>query len=727
MVLAVSSFLSAHMFLVFFVYGLAFFITGLVVALESPRSSGLRLASSLSYLAVFGLLTGVAGWIDMVQAVPGLTPSPSTMPFHEIQPINCFECHADPTLPASSAGAGVLVDTLKLVLMVVPSLSLCYFGVRLWEEERDHSRRRLLPLGLLSLWLLMVVAVRAAVSFSPEQWLINAGILARYFLLLPASLVAAHGLLRERLRLREMGVPQLASSCSWAAAFFVVSGLAGGLVVPPAPYFPADVLNYSTFFAITGVPVQVIRAFAALAVAYFVVRVLRVFGVEYDRRLESALAQELKAQQEALAAQQSARQSIEAWNRELEERVSQRTRELEDRNRELAALHSIAGAISQSLTLSEVLRATLEKVLGLVRASSGSVYLLDAERQMLAVEVIVGSGPWPAQVGAKVPLGQGCVGTAAAEGRLVTLAPDGSTDDRSGPAVCLPLLSKGKVQGVMALVAASSQGMSEQELDILRAIAGEVGIAIENAKLLDQLQNLAVLEERDRIAREMHDGLAQVLGYLNLRLRMAESMLAQGDINATHNELEAAASVTQDAYADVREAILGLRTSVKPEQDLVATLSEYLRKFRQYSQLPVELLVDGGEPFALPPAAEIQVIRIIQEGLTNVRKHARAKRAWVRLARDERAAQITIGDDGRGFVVEDAATQEGHYGLHTMRERAESLGGSLTVRSTPGAGTTLLVTIPLAMEGGRAYGSHKDAIGGRSRSLPQGASLPPVQ
>lgn len=713
-----SSFLSANMFLVFFVYGLAFFVTGVAVALESPRNSELRLARCLKYLSVFAILTGLAGWIDMVQSVPGLTPRLIPLPFHQIQPNNCFECHDGIAVP--SAGAGALTDTLKLVLIVVPSLSLCQFGVRLWREEHDRTKWHLLPLWLLSLWLLAVVGFRAAVPLSSEEWLANAGILARYLLLLPASLLAAFGLMHERLRLRTMGVPQLARSCSWAAAFFVVSGMAGGLVVPPAPYPPADTLNYSTFFAATGLPVQVIRAVAAVAIAYFLVRVLRVFGVEFDRRLESVLDEERKAQQATLAAQESTRRSIEAWNRDLEERVSQRTIELEERNVELAALNSIAGAISQPLPLGEMLRSTLTKVLSLMRASSGAIYLLDSERQVLDLEVVVGADSWSERVGATVPLGRGFVGVAA-QGRLTTVGPEetyGNDADCHGPTVGLPLVSRGRVQGVLALAAESSKGLSAQELETLQAIGGEVGIAIENARLQERLQNLAVLEERDRIAREMHDGVAQVLGYLNLRLRVAEGLLAQGDTNAVHSELAAAAAVTQDAYADVREAILGLRTSVKPEHGFVATLSDYLHSFRQQNRLPVELLVAGPGTFNLSAGAEIQVLRIIQEGLTNARKHAKAARAWVWLACSAQAAEITIGDDGRGFAVEDVAARAGHYGLQIMRERAESIGGSLHVRSAPGAGTTVLVTIPLTSEGGRPHGPHEDAIGGRSRSLP---------
>ncbi|MHB1132374.1 MAG: GAF domain-containing sensor histidine kinase [Chloroflexota bacterium] len=711
-----SNFLSANMFLVFFVYGLAFFVTGLVVALESPRSSGLRLAGSLKYLAVFGILTGLAGWIDMVQAVPGLTPTPTALPFHELQPINCFECHADSILPAAGGGNVVFQDAIKVFLMVVGGLSLGYFGVRLWEQDGTTRRLRLLPLALLSAWLLVAVGIRAMLPFSAEQWLANASILARYFILLPASVSAAMGLLRERDRLRELGLPQLASSCSWAAGFFVLLGVAGGVVVPPAPYPPANLVNYATFFALTGVPVQVVRALAAIAIAYFLVRVLRVFGVEHDRRLESAQAKELKAQQEALAAQQSARQSIEAWNRELEERVSQRTRELETRNRELAALNSIAGTISQSPTVAELLPATLEKVLGLVRSAAGAVYLLDKEGKFLALEIISGSGAWLNDLGPRVKLGQGPVGVAAEAGQAVSVAQSASASEARGSIRCLPLLSKGKVQGVLALVAAPGQELSAQEEDILRAVAGEVGVAIENARLVDELQNMAVLEERDRIAREMHDGLAQVLGYLNLRLHAAAGMLSGGDVTSLRAELDSAAAVTQEAYADVREAILGLRTAPTPQHDLAATLNEYLRKYHQHSRIPTELTVDLDGDQTLSPAAEVQVIRIIQEALTNVRKHARAHHAWVRLQSEAQCIRISIVDDGRGFQVGEAQ-RDGHFGLQTMRERAESVGGQVTIESAPGAGTTVLVTIPVTTEGGRANGANSHAVGGRPRSL----------
>jgi hypothetical protein len=318
-----SAFLSANMFLVFFVYGFAFFTMGLVVALESRRRSQLPLAQSLVYLAVFGILTGIAAWMDMIAAVPGLTPSPSFMPLHQIQPINCFDCHADPTIPAvgERAALEMLLNLVKIVLFVVASLSLCQFGLRIIKNGGASRRFRLLPLALLVIWLLSLIPVRVLLSYGADQWLINAGVLARYILLLPSSILVAVGLWHQRSLLNEMELPVLARCASWAALFFVGLALFAGLVVPPAAYFPANILNYSSFFAATGVPVQVVRALTAVGIAYYTMRILRVFTVAHERRLEFAIQQRLTAQQEALEAQQQARVAIEELNRDLEERV----------------------------------------------------------------------------------------------------------------------------------------------------------------------------------------------------------------------------------------------------------------------------------------------------------------------------------------------------------------------------------------------------------------------
>jgi signal transduction histidine kinase len=372
----------------------------------------------------------------------------------------------------------------------------------------------------------------------------------------------------------------------------------------------------------------------------------------------------------------------------------------------------------------------LSKVLSLVRASTGAIYLVDTSGNVLLREISANNPTTSCEMPARIPLGRGPLGAAALEGRVVCsgqdegAGPGGAGAVSRGPVVSVPLTSKGKVLGVMSLLADGAEGLPQDEIDVLEAVGGQIGVAIENAQLFNQVQRLAVLEERERLAREMHDGLAQIIGYLHLRIRAAEDMLQHGALDDVRAELHQSAAVAQDAYAEVREAILGLRTSVGPEKDFLATLGEYLKKFQHQSSIPITLELQSDRPVTMAPAAELQLIRIVQEALTNVRKHAAASQAWVRIEAEADCAVITIGDNGRGFDVSQPKAGEGNYGLQTMRERAESVSGALTVASAPGQGTRIIVRLPMATEGGQAYGTDANALGGRSRAVSEGSSQP---
>ncbi len=159
-------------------------------------------------------------------------------------------------------------------------------------------------------------------------------------------------------------------------------------------------------------------------------------------------------------------------------------------------------------------------------------------------------------------------------------------------------------------------------------------------------------------------------------------------------ELEDLAELTEEAYRDVREAILGLRESSRVDRGLVESLRAYLEKYSHQSGVKATLESTlGGEP-ALQPRTEVQVIRVIQEALTNVRKHSGAGSAVVRLSERDDAVRIVVEDDGRGFDLTGTLFGRDGYGLHTMRERMELIGGTLTIDSTPGSGTRVIATIP---------------------------------
>ena len=205
----------------------------------------------------------------------------------------------------------------------------------------------------------------------------------------------------------------------------------------------------------------------------------------------------------------------------------------------------------------------------------------------------------------------------------------------------------------------------------------------------------AVVEERARLSRELHDGFAQLVAYMLVRLDTVTGLVAANRSAEAMVELERMRSVTDDLYQDVRESISELRTRVS-ERGLPATVREYVDAYEDRHGLTVDL---KGENVArdLPALIAFQLLRIIQEALANVRKHASAQNAWITFSKpDEGRLQMVIGDDGRGFDPDTVSeTPSTSFGLAGMRERVESLGGELTLESQPGLGTQVIVAIPL--------------------------------
>lgn len=209
------------------------------------------------------------------------------------------------------------------------------------------------------------------------------------------------------------------------------------------------------------------------------------------------------------------------------------------------------------------------------------------------------------------------------------------------------------------------------------------------------VQQLATLQERERLAREFHDGLAQTLAYLNIQASQLDQALARGDTDAARSQLGEMRLVIQSAYRDVRHALYDLRVSL--DDGLGPALEAYCQSFGARNELAMHFTATASGSDCLSPDQAAQVLRIVQEALTNVRKHSRAQSVWVDLAVHDDSLTVTIRDNGVGFVVSPdglAAAKPGHYGLRTMRERATGIGGSLTVRSEPGAGTELVLTVP---------------------------------
>lgn len=231
--------------------------------------------------------------------------------------------------------------------------------------------------------------------------------------------------------------------------------------------------------------------------------------------------------------------------------------------------------------------------------------------------------------------------------------------------------------------------------DFLRLpqLADQIVIALEHASMMSKLQSAAVAQERYRIAREMHDSLAQVLGYLNLQMQALEALVKQHNNDGLLAELSTARRTIHDAQEDVRESILSLRTTLSDHLLLLTALEQYAEAFGVQTGLDVQFINEVQGQIHLSPLAEMELVRIVQEAMTNIRKHAQAEHVRLHVATDGQMLLVQIADDGRGIGSQ--ALTGSQFGLQTMRERAQSIHGQLSIFSTPGEGTTVALRVPL--------------------------------
>ncbi|MBI2906794.1 MAG: GAF domain-containing protein [Chloroflexi bacterium] len=374
------------------------------------------------------------------------------------------------------------------------------------------------------------------------------------------------------------------------------------------------------------------------------------------------------------------------------------------RNRELAVHNTVAAAVGSSLDLGQVMVAAVDSVVELTEAEAGEIWLLDETRQELALTLHRGLRTEAFHEIDRFPVGEGLPGLVAQTGEpIVTQDLLSEASPLRGQVkgegfrffACLPLKARGRVVGTLAIASRTCHELTSRDLQLLGVVGNQIGVAIENAALHRKVQNLAVLEERERIAREMHDGLGQILGYVNTKTQAVRRLLTLGQKAEAEQALGQLEEASREVYADVREAIVSLRTTTSSNGGLVPALKEYLEWFSRQNAIRTELNLGDIGDGALDATVEVQLIRIVQEALSNVRKHARASQARVHLSTVNGSVCLTVEDDGQGFepghVARGAWPQ---FGLRTMRERAESVGGAFEVDSAPGQGARVNVRIP---------------------------------
>ncbi len=257
-----------------------------------------------------------------------------------------------------------------------------------------------------------------------------------------------------------------------------------------------------------------------------------------------------------------------------------------------------------------------------------------------------------------------------------------------------PVVAGGSVLGGLCVAWRQPRPADEQQRSWLRAVADTAAVTLVAARAGERERCQATMQERNRLARELHDGPAQALGYVHLRARAIQRTLARADLERAAKELDDLASVAEQAYATVRLDLEGLREAAPSSQDFLAPLCDCTQSFSRRSGIPVRLDSALTTPVLLALEAEVQVLRVVHEALTNVWKHAGATTVTVRVRRDTGAVVIEVVDDGRGFYPELLGRMRGHFGLQTMRERVQQVGGQLAVESARGRGTVVSVRVP---------------------------------
>lgn len=209
-----------------------------------------------------------------------------------------------------------------------------------------------------------------------------------------------------------------------------------------------------------------------------------------------------------------------------------------------------------------------------------------------------------------------------------------------------------------------------------------------------KLRQLTILEERERIAAELHDSVAQSLALVNLKLAQLDAARGQENSGVSDAIITETRTIVGHTYNEVREAIFGLGAEMGAKRDFVAHLADFIRDFSAMKNIPTDLRVPDPGVIKLSPHAEVQLIRIIQEALTNVSKHARASRSVVSLEQEDNYVRVAIEDNGKGFLSQEVESNGVHFGLKTMRERARAAGGQLHIESALGKGTKIIVQLP---------------------------------
>jgi len=690
----ISAFFVRNIVTVFFLYGLAFFVLGLALALAYRRTSEFKFARAVPFLAAFGILHGIHEWYEMFQQIAFLTSG---------------------HIPTTGE------ELIRLVLLTVSFIMLLAFGLSLLSNRNDRSLSIYLPVvGIFSVWIVGVLIVTLVFRPSVEELIGLADVLARYSLGVPAALIGTWALMVQQRTFREHDMPQFGRYLVWCAMALFLYGVVGQVFVRQSLLFPSMVINGRLFLDWFGIPVQLFRGVMASILAFYMVRALKAFEVESQRRLDEAQLARLDIQAEALESERRISQDMERLNEELWLAA-----------RELSLLLDLSNLLATPMGLEDRLQSVLQKIVQSLNFPEVGLIML-IRRETDTLHVIVSSGfansnqEESRQYNLARKLGERCVASKMAmcrhlDGQVLEFLVEEAVAQQQcrqyeSPTlmISLPLTVQQQVIGSLVLVQPKTgeRRLPYDEFKLMVGVSQQLGLSIENARLYQEAQKREKLladllhqvveaqeAERKRIARELHDATGQSLTAINLGLRGIENVLADSSPTLV-GQFKELKSFGINALDELRQIIADLRPSQLDDLGLVPALQWYVGEFQKRYSIPVDFIVEGDQ-VRLPSEYEIVLFRIAQEALMNIAKHAGASQAVVTVHTYSGQICVMIEDDGCGFdpaaVLDDEIPLTG-WGLLGIRERTLLLGGHYEIDSEPGGGTFIRVSIPLVGE-----------------------------
>lgn len=388
-------------------------------------------------------------------------------------------------------------------------------------------------------------------------------------------------------------------------------------------------------------------------------------------------------------------------NARLYNQLVRRDQELLQRNEDLKLLNDVAATLTSSLDIDDILDKTLNLVLDYLGVEAGEIFLREEDEQELYLALHRGDFAEAFSSLDRFRVGQGFIGMVAATGKMLVsrnLRQDMRflrqevLDAGFQFIVCIPLSSGGKVVGVMSAATRQDRDLDERELNMLNAIGSWAGITIENAHLNRQSRRLAVLEERERIGMDLHDGIIQSIYGVGLALDFVRMSL-DDDPQLVQHKIEESIDALNNTIRDIRAYILDLRPRQFHGEDLKQGLQRLVDEFQANCLTRIVLVGPEDGLVDFPAQNSKALFHICQESLANIAKHARAQQAEVHLWTTRDRVLLEISDDGRGFDMGKMIATLGH-GLSNMQSRARKVGGEVEITSTIGKGTTVLAWVP---------------------------------